>query len=112
MSKVSCFREYSGLSKRRNRAMEWLSCEHVLARCGLPRRIINGWWWLEGQVRTGRSTDNTRAARRDRALLGNRPTPGYLYDRKRGLINATTDVLALVESLRQAWDELEELRRK
>jgi hypothetical protein len=31
----------------------------------------------------------------------NRPTPVYLYDRERGLINATTDVLALVEALRQ-----------
>jgi hypothetical protein len=42
----------------------------------------------------------------------NRPTPVYLYDRKRGLINATTDVLALVEALRQAWHEVDELRRK
>ena len=42
----------------------------------------------------------------------NRPTPVYIYDRKRGLINATTDVLALVEALRQAWHEVEELRQK
>jgi hypothetical protein len=40
----------------------------------------------------------------------NRPAPVYLYDRKRGLINATADVLALVEALRQAWREVEELR--
>jgi hypothetical protein len=36
----------------------------------------------------------------------------YLYDRKRGLINATTDVLALIEALREAWSEVEELRQK
>jgi hypothetical protein len=41
-----------------------------------------------------------------------RPTPVYLYDRDRGLINATADVLALVEALRQAWREVEELRRQ
>jgi hypothetical protein len=41
----------------------------------------------------------------------NRPTPVYLFDRKRGLINATTDVLALVEALRHAWHELEERGR-
>jgi hypothetical protein len=39
-----------------------------------------------------------------------RKAPVYLYDRKRGLINATTDVLALIEALHQAWRELEELR--
>jgi hypothetical protein len=39
-----------------------------------------------------------------------RKAPVYLYDRQRGLINATTDVLALIEALRQAWRELEELR--
>jgi hypothetical protein len=42
----------------------------------------------------------------------NRPTPVYLYDRKRGLINATADVLALADALRQAWREVEELRQK
>jgi hypothetical protein len=42
----------------------------------------------------------------------NRPAPVYLYDRKRGLMNATTDVLALIEALRQAQHELAELRRK
>jgi hypothetical protein len=41
----------------------------------------------------------------------NRPTAVYLYDRTRGLINATTDVLALVEALRHAQHELDELRR-
>ena len=41
-----------------------------------------------------------------------RPTPVYLYDSKRGLMNATIDVLALIEALHQAWDEIEELRRK
>jgi hypothetical protein len=41
----------------------------------------------------------------------NRPNPVYLYDRKRGLMNATTDVLALVEALRHAWHEREELGR-
>jgi len=42
----------------------------------------------------------------------NRPAPVYLYDRKRGLINATTDVLALIEALCHARHELAELRRK
>jgi hypothetical protein len=42
----------------------------------------------------------------------NRPTPVYLYDRERGLVNATTDVLALVDALHQAWREVEELRRQ
>jgi hypothetical protein len=32
----------------------------------------------------------------------NRPTAVYLYDRKRGLMNATTDVLALIEELRRS----------
>jgi hypothetical protein len=41
-----------------------------------------------------------------------RSTPVYLYDHKRGLMNATTDVLALIEALHHAWHELEELRRK
>ena len=41
-----------------------------------------------------------------------RPTPVYLYDSKRGLMNATTDVLALIEALHQAWREIEKLRRK
>ena len=40
----------------------------------------------------------------------NRPAPVYLYDRERGLINATADVLALVEALHQAWREVEQLR--
>ena len=42
----------------------------------------------------------------------NRSAPVYLYDRDRGLINATADVLALVEALRQAWRELAEVRRQ
>jgi hypothetical protein len=42
----------------------------------------------------------------------NRSTPVYLYDRNRGLINATTDVQTLVEALRHAWHEIEELRHK
>jgi hypothetical protein len=42
----------------------------------------------------------------------NRTAPVYLYDRGRGLINATADVLALVEALHQAWREIEELRRR
>jgi hypothetical protein len=41
-----------------------------------------------------------------------RPAPVYLYDRDRGLINATTDMLALIEALRQAWRELDELHRQ
>jgi hypothetical protein len=41
-----------------------------------------------------------------------RSAPVYLYDRDRGLINATTGVLALVEALRQAWCEVEELCRQ
>lgn len=40
----------------------------------------------------------------------NRPAPVYLYVRKRGLMNATADVLALVEALHHAWREGEELR--
>ena len=40
----------------------------------------------------------------------NRPAPVYLYDRDRGLIDATADVLALAEALHQAWREVEELR--
>ena len=40
----------------------------------------------------------------------NRPAPVYLYDRDRGLINATADVLALVEALHHAWREVAELR--
>ena len=42
----------------------------------------------------------------------NRPAPVYLYDRDRGLINATADVLALVEALHHAWREIEALRRQ
>jgi hypothetical protein len=42
----------------------------------------------------------------------NRPAPVYLYDRDRGLINATADVLALVEALHHACREVEELRRR
>ena len=37
----------------------------------------------------------------------NRPAPVYLYDRERGLINATTDVLALVEASPLAILEVE-----
>jgi hypothetical protein len=42
----------------------------------------------------------------------NRLAPVYLYDRDRGLINATADVLALVEALHHVCREVEELRRR
>ena len=41
-----------------------------------------------------------------------RTAPVYLYDRDRGLINATADLLALVEALHHAWREGEQLRRR
>jgi hypothetical protein len=34
------------------------------------------------------------------------------FDRRRGLIDATTDVLARIEALREAWSEVAELRQK
>ena len=42
----------------------------------------------------------------------NRTAPLHLYDRDRGLINATADLLALVEALHHAWREGEQLRRR